>query len=107
MTSAEKSYRDAAAKADAWSAKAEASGRIEDAATLCTLASAAKEKAGALAKADASLPPALRDDGAATSCGLSCALCGAAGRAAFGGLLCVCPNSACVRYGVPVSATVF
>ena len=34
MTSAEKHCRDAAAKADAWADKAEAAGRLEDAATL-------------------------------------------------------------------------
>ena len=107
MTAAEKSYRDAAAKADAWSAKAEASGRIEDAATLCTLAAAAKEKADALAKAVASPPLTLSDDGDVVPCGSACRLCGSAGRPSFGGILYTCSNPACIRNDVPVSAFAF
>jgi len=106
MTAAEKTLRDAAAKADAWSVKAEEAGRLEDAATLCALAAAAKEKADALAKAEATLPPALRG-GSEPDPSTSCALCGSPGVRRSGGLTFACANPACVRHGSAVAATVF
>lgn len=106
MTAAENNFRAAAAKADAWAEKAEAAGRLEDAATLATLAAAAKEKADALAKAASALPPALRR-GCEPDPSTACSLCGAPGVRANGGLTLACTGCTCVRYGSPVAATVF
>lgn len=106
MTAAEKTFRDAAAKADAWAAKAEAAGRLEDAATLATLAAAANEKAVRLAKAEAVLPPALRA-GAGPDPSTACSLCGAPGVRSGNGLLLACTGPDCCRFGIPVAATVF
>ena len=106
MTAAESCLREAAAKADAWAEKAEASGRLGDAASLCVLASSAKEKADALAVAEASRPPALRGDSAPDP-STACALCGSPGIRKSAGLLLACSNPGCLRYGAPVAATVF
>lgn len=106
MTPAEKTYRDAAAKADAWADKAEASGRLEDAATLTTLAAAANEKADRLAAAETARPPVLRGP-AEPDTSTACALCGAHGVRTSGGLLLACTNPDCCRYGTSVAATVF
>lgn len=106
MTPAEKTLRDAAAKADAWAEKAESAGRLEDAATLAALAACATEKAALLAKAEASRPPALRGDSEPDP-STACALCGAPGVRTSRGLLLACTNPDCCRHGIPVAATVF
>lgn len=106
MTAAEKTCRDAAAKADAWADKAETSGRLEDAAVLTTLACAALEKAARLAAAEAARPPVLRGP-AEPDPSTACSLCGARGVRASGGLLLACTNPDCCRYGSAVAATVF
>jgi hypothetical protein len=102
MTPAEKTFRDAAAKADAWADKAESAGRLEDAATLATLAAAAKDKADRIAAAEIERPPALR--GAADpDPSTACALCGAHGVRLPGHGLLACSNRSCIRHGLPVS----
>ncbi len=106
MTPAEKQYRTAAAQANAWADKAEASGRLLDAATLTTLAASASEKADLMATADASRPSLLRGS-AEPDPQTSCALCGCPGIRRNGGLLLACTNPSCCRYGTAVAATVF
>lgn len=106
MNAAEKTYRDAAAKADAWAEKAESAGRLEDAATLMTLAASANDKADRLAKADAARPPVLRS-GSEPDPSTACCLCGARGIRTSNGLMLACTNPDCCRYGSPVAATVF
>mgnify|MGYP001167468865 CR=1 FL=1 len=109
MTSLEKSLRDAAAKADTWAEKAEKAeqaGRLEDAATLCTLAAAAKEKADRLAQSEAALPPVCRGD-SVPDASTACSICGAPGIRSHAGLMLACTNPECIRYGSAVAATVF
>lgn len=106
MTAAEKHWRDAAAAADAWAEKAERAGRLEDASTLCSLAAAANEKAGLVAKAEAARPPALRG-APAPDPSTACALCGSPGVRVPGLPLIACTNAKCIRRGLPVAASVF
>ena len=106
MTPMEKSLRAAAAKADEWAEKAENAGRLEDAATLTTLAAAAKARADWVAKREADLPPSVRGD-AAPDQTTSCAICRAPGIRGSAGLTLSCSNPACIRYGCPVAATTF
>lgn len=106
MTAAEQSYRNAALQADAWADKAEASGRLADAATLMILAAAAQEKADNLAKA-ASTRPQVMQSGAEPDPSTSCALCGAHGVRPPNSLLIACTNPDCCRYGIPIAAAVF
>ncbi len=104
MTDFEKSFRVAADKADAWADKAEKSGRLEDAATLRTLAAAAQDKAGRLARDEAAKPPSCSGHPDAST---ACSLCGAPGIRGHNGLTLSCTNPACVRFMCDVAANVF
>lgn len=106
MTSQEKHCRDAAAKADLWADKAEAAGRLEDAATLAALAAWAKERADRIAASSAKMAAVTPDD-ASPDPSTACRLCGSPGIRAHGGLLLACSNPACIRNGSAVAATVF
>ena len=105
MTAAEKSYRDAAEKADEWGAKLELSGRIDDAATMAVLAAAAKHKADRLAIEDSDKPPVLRGDPVKSD--KACSSCGAVGVLVSAGLLIACPNPQCAFYGIPQKLDMF